>query len=629
MSYRNPQIIIDNSGDIWGKAIAGFGANIAKGIDTFAAAQAKGQEAANKRRESNQLALNISELKENERINKFVATLKDKSMNEQVGESIREMATTGVGNTVKVNGKDYTMGAIKAQALLNSDPNIDKDTREAYIKIISGYNQHMDFMGGVAANVTVNNQELKPDQPGFISKDYDIQGEGGEGTANLIAAMSVNNQPLKGVESEKVYGRNLNEETGKYDNTLTINSRIDKESDIYKSWLKNGLTTNGSEEKGNLTQQFEEELDYQGNPTGYLISKYERNLNELGEEGLGLIVKIPPASDASSGLTGAGFLDPKTHKETGLGFVTEKIKRTSIDDDGNTVEATETHFDKKSLITNKAYQDIHMADAEKIIHYPLDQQMKYMANNLGWGNIDKAAWAEMADDPKKELITKTLAERDMRNIMGVSKNNLLQSREATQEDVAQYEADGKEIKIGDDIYFTQNLKTTKKASSEGASVSQQISLAKYNASLKNASKAVKSAADRGLSILNNTNSALKNVNIAGYGKVESAEIVDGKLNFIHETGKGGRKDGTYTVDRTARSIDLNDKDELNTFANQLYSGDSNSDKREAFIKSIELQLSSSDTELGEQADRERASALGGIGTTTNNIAPGDSLFKKK
>ena len=82
------------------------------------------------------------------------------------------------------------------------------------------------------------------------------------------------------------------------------------------------------------------------------------------------------------------------------------------------------------------------------------------------------------------------------------------------------------------------------------------------------------------------------------------------------------------MDRTARSIDLNDKDELNTFANQLYSGDSNSDKREAFIKSIELQLSSSDTELGEQADRERASALGGIGTTPN-IAPGDSLFKKK
>jgi hypothetical protein len=210
----------------------------------------------------------------------------------------------------------------------------------------------MDFMGGVAANITVNNQELKPDQPGFISKDYDIQGEGGEGTANLIAAMSVNNQPLKGVESEKVYGRNLNEETGEYDNTLTINSRIDKESDIYKSWLNNGLTTNGSEEKGNLTQQFEEELDEQGNPTGYLISKFERNLNELGEEGLGLIVKIPPASDANSGLTGAGFLDPKTHKETGLGFVTEKIKQTSIDDSGNTVEATETHFDKKSLTTN-------------------------------------------------------------------------------------------------------------------------------------------------------------------------------------------------------------------------------------------------------------------------------------
>ncbi len=470
MSYRNPQIIIDNSGAEWGKAIAGFGANIARGIDAFAAAQAKAQEVARKRKESNQLALNVSELKENEKINRFVKTLPDKSMNEQVGESIREMATTGVGNTVRINNKDYTMGAIKAQALLNSDPNIDKDTREAYLKIVSGYNQHMDFMGGVAANITVNNQELKLDEPGFISENYDILGQGGEGSANLLAAMSINNQPIEGVESKKVYGRNFNEETGKYDNTLTINSRIKKDSTIYSSWLDGGLTTNGSEEDGDLTQQFEEELDDQGNPTGYVTSKFERNLDEVGEKGLGLIVKIPEQGDQNKQMQEAGYLDPKTGMETGKGFITENITVDNTLANGDRVTATERHFDASSLEDDVAYQNMNLSQADKILALPQDQQIKYMANNLGWGNIKETPWAKMLKPAKVELIKKTLMDRDLNNIMGVNpKTNPLQSRKATDSDVAKYAADNKKIEVGQLIYFTSRLSKNTKAAARQVS----------------------------------------------------------------------------------------------------------------------------------------------------------------
>ena len=469
MSYRNPQIIIDRSGEIWGKAIAGFGANVAKGIDAFAAVHEQAQAAANRRKESNQLALNVSELKENEKINKFVKSLPDKSMNDQVGQTIREMATTGLKNTVNVNGKDYTLGAIKAQALLKSDPNLDKDTREAYLKIVGGYNQYMDNMGGVASSITVNNSELRPEEPGFISQNYDILGEGGEGTANLIAAMSVNSQPIEGVESKKEYGRDYNKDTGKYDNTLTINSRIDKNSIIYESWLKNGLTTNGSTEKGNLTQQFEEELDSKGNPTGYVTSKFERNLNEIGENGLGLIVKIPEQGDINKALNDAGYRDPKTGTETGLGFVTEKIVRNEVLDNGDTVTATETHFDAEALENNTAYQVINKATFDKIDSLPLDQQIKYMSNNLGWGGIEKTPWAEMSTKEKETLVMKTLMNRDLRNIMGVSKKNLLKTRKATPEDVAKYKADNKTIKVDDDIYFTEKLQTVERVGRDDGS----------------------------------------------------------------------------------------------------------------------------------------------------------------
>ena len=32
MSYRNPPIIVDRSTDVWGKAIANFGQQVAQGI---------------------------------------------------------------------------------------------------------------------------------------------------------------------------------------------------------------------------------------------------------------------------------------------------------------------------------------------------------------------------------------------------------------------------------------------------------------------------------------------------------------------------------------------------------------------------------------------------------------------
>ena len=57
------------------------------------------------------------------------------------------------------------------------------------------------------------------------------------------------------------------------------------------------------------------------------------------------------------------------------------------------------------------------------------------------------------------------------------------------------------------------------------------------------------------------------------------------------------------MDRTARSIDLNSKEELDTFANQLYSGDSNSDKREAFIKSINSKKKASNDYWSKEADK--------------------------
>jgi hypothetical protein len=457
MSYRNPQIVVDNSGSAYGGMIANFGATVAKGIDSFTQQRAKAAEIARKREESTQLALNQSELRENQRIDKFLQTVPDKSMNDAVRNEVKRMATTGEGNTVNVNGKDYTIGSVQAQALLNSNPNLDKDTREAYLQVVSGYNKYMNDMGALASSITVNNEQIGLDKEGFISKDYDIKGEGGVGTSNLIASMSVNNNPIEGVESKKQYSRPYNSNTKKYDNILTIKSRIDKNSVIGKSWIANNLIDNAD---GSVS--FEEELNEKGEPTGYLTTTFERNLNEVGENGLGLIVKIQPQG-AENTLANAGFINPKTAQATGEGFVTSKINGARTLDNGIRVTTSETHFNAKALKNNQAYVADNKKIAAGITALPLDQQVKYMANNLGWGNLGENKWAEMTTAEKDEMIMKSLEEDDLRKMLkGDPNKNPIMSRAATSNDVALYAVDKQIINEGDTIYFTETMRKAAK-----------------------------------------------------------------------------------------------------------------------------------------------------------------------
>ena len=457
MSYRNPQIVVDNSGSAYGGIIANFGATVAKGVDSFTQQRAKAAEIARKREESTQLALNQSELRENQRIDKFLQTVPDKSMNDAVRDEVKRMATTGEGNTVNVNGKDYTIGSVQAQALLNSNPNLDKDTREAYLQVVSGYNKYMNDMGALASSITVNNEQIGLDKEGFISKDYDIKGEGGVGTSNLIASMSVNNNPIEGVESVKKYSRTYNSNTKKYDNILNIKSRIDKNSVIGKSWIANNLIDN---EDGSAS--FEEELNEKGEPTGYLTTTFERNLNEVGEKGLELIVKIQPQGVENT-LANAGFINAKTANATGEGFVTSKIDGARTLDNGVRVTTSETHFNANALKTNQTYVADNKKIAAGITALPLDQQVKYMANNLGWGNLGENKWAEMTTAEKDEMIMKSLEEDDLRKMLkGDPNENPIMSRAATSNDVALYAVDKQIINEGDTIYFTETMRKAAK-----------------------------------------------------------------------------------------------------------------------------------------------------------------------
>lgn len=146
MSYRNPQIIVDRSGEIWAKAIANFGGTIASGIDKYAAIKKQANEVTRKRKEANQLVWNKTAQKGYDSINAVSETIKDKTIAEEFIIEAKDMAENGTKNSVVVNGKKYTMGAISAETQINSNASLDKDTVAAYSQIVSnfqGYKKRM------------------------------------------------------------------------------------------------------------------------------------------------------------------------------------------------------------------------------------------------------------------------------------------------------------------------------------------------------------------------------------------------------------------------------------------------------------------------------------------------------
>tara|TARA_B110000208_G_scaffold125724_1_gene153180 strand:- start:152 stop:796 length:645 start_codon:yes stop_codon:yes gene_type:complete len=211
----------------------------------------------------------------------------------------------------------------------------------------------------------------------------------------------------------------------------------------------------------------------------------------------------------------------------------------------------------------------------------------------------------------------------------------MDTRLATAKDVLEYEKEGLPLEKGDTVYFSSGKEVfTRGLSSGGASggagsVTQQIALKKYNDSLKNKSDAVKTAADRGASLLNNTNSALVNEVIPGYGRVESAELNNGVLEFIYERKTGKRDDdNALVIDRGDAKYDLKDGRQLNTLANQLYEGDKQADKRKAFIKSIQLQLAEEKRSADESTGVMRGKSKTSSATDVIKKLSAQELLKK-
>jgi len=427
MSYRNPQVIVDRSGEIWGQAIAGLGKDLARGVDAYAAAKRKNQELERKQTEAKQLIANGVSQKFSEGIEQLGSSINDSRISEQFKKTATMMANTG--EAVDINGNSVTIGAIEAQTELKMNPNLDKATRNAYSKIVTDFKGYQSTMVSSAGNIISGLEGLTESSTGMIGKMFDYQGEGIENTRSQIASYSLLNKKMEGITSDKVLTREKGEDGG-FKNMLTINSEIDTNSKTYKDLLAAGLIS-------------PEDLVFEEGSTIGKLS-WKRDLATWGEQG-NLIVPIAPEGKTTESMRIAGFTD-KEGNATGKGFNNNAVyTRRRVP--GGTENKSEQHFDPDSLRDDPAYEAELKGSAAGILALPLDQQVKYITNTLGWSTIKQAKWAGATPTEQTSFLMEQVFEKDLQKIMGAGGKNRVQTRDATQEDVDQYAADGIEISL--------------------------------------------------------------------------------------------------------------------------------------------------------------------------------------
>lgn len=135
MSYRNPPIIVDRSTDVWGKAIAGFGQQVAQGI--LSASEARRKAEAAQAAQAKKEALAQQKLTTATRAS-YMDAARDKyiQIKKNSGLSLAQQFMKQV--EIDLNGADGEVGAIDASVQLALNTSLTKDQRANYNKIVDG-----------------------------------------------------------------------------------------------------------------------------------------------------------------------------------------------------------------------------------------------------------------------------------------------------------------------------------------------------------------------------------------------------------------------------------------------------------------------------------------------------------
>jgi hypothetical protein len=396
MSYRNPQIIVDRSAEIWAQSVGKIGDIVSAGITKYGEAKRIAAEKQKKIDEAKNRFLVNTELQQDKDILKIVSDVKDTRVRDELTKIFQEKGAA----------------AMNASAELGMNTNLSKEVRQKYRKAVSDFQSYMVNSKDQINNISTGAQEFND-----LTIDQVVSGHApssGDELSNLVGVMAINGKKTPGVESTINIAAD-----GNNSNILKINSRIKVGSDVYNKF-----------KEADLLGDYEES-------DGYVNIKFERDLSKWDGS---FFEPIPAESDRNKTLQESNIFDDKNQltKE----FVYPNITTRTV----GGFEYKEQVINNAAIEDNVAYMDLIKSHAKGIMSYPMKQQKQFITGRLKWDKETAATYELMPEVLRETFLVGQMVHKNL--------ESLGTKRSATLDDVKNLGLPN--LKVGDPIY-TKNI----------------------------------------------------------------------------------------------------------------------------------------------------------------------------
>ena len=397
MSYRNPEIIRDRSGEIYGQAVANIGQSLAKGIATGVASREALRKEANAEKKRVQGIGYQIESKAYANRNKNYQGLKKTEPG--VAEQFKQRTET------LLRGSEGEMGAIEANTILATKSALSIEEKQELRAIVTKFETFQNSMVGNSGKILSETEIYNNASPADFDSKYRWSGSNEyERSASQYAAAAFSNQEIPGGRSEKI----LDDPGPDGENVVTV---------------RTFLNPNDPANKG----KFDDEKMYPRNENGEVVLEWKKDLNKWDE---GLLEEIEPTPDSVELFKTAGITNDKG------GFNEDQFLNISGDSDKikGLGEYSQVNIRKDINVPgwsqNKILQDEIKSKASGLVGMRDEELSAFLQVKMGLGsNFSMSDFRSMSTTEQEELVARELNEEFI-----IQKTAGLQSREAKEGD---------------------------------------------------------------------------------------------------------------------------------------------------------------------------------------------------
>ena len=396
MSYRNPEIIKDTSGQIYGQAVANIGKSLAQGVATNAANRERlRKEAEAERKRTQQIGYGIQ--------TKAYATRNanySKLLKEEPGLAEQFKKQTEV---LLMGDDEIGMGAIEARTELATSQDLSMERKQELQGIINRYEVFQSGLMGNAGKIISETELYNNTSPADFNNKYRWAGSNQyERTASQFAAAALSDQEIPGARYEK----KLYTPTENGEQVVGVKIFVNPDDPANKG-------------------KFDNEEEFPRNENGEIEIEWKKDLNKWDE---GLLEEIEETPDSIEIFKTAGITN-----ENGS-FNDDQYL--NISGDSQTVSGLEQYSEinvRKDVnvsgwANNKVLQDEIKSKAAGYQGMRDDELSSFLAVKLKYP-IDISEFRKLDQQEQLKIIEKELNEEFI-----IQKTSGLQSRSANQGD---------------------------------------------------------------------------------------------------------------------------------------------------------------------------------------------------